>query len=351
MYLPVQMASNLNIDHIGSSRWKDFFHKALSDAEGVLNFCWYDDGFMKKEYCGEYQYINDILLQDRSSLYYTMTGSKTIPNDQIQDIFLAREAISMFLMINKWSLCKQVYSFDAEMELALADSEDIKLPIRVLDRLPYRNLYIEFAKDGIFSSNFAGVFVQVVPYKLGYLLYLCRIKENGSCMFGNCALIPSKEDGIFLINRDDITAENGIERNKDWQEFGFFTLNALLYLCAANAKIKESPITKNTYHPTSTVKNKFSEVRKWEISSPVNEYCGYRYGQMVNLSEQTPKESKRNSISVHSQEKKRSAHMRRAHWHHYWTGPKSGDRKLELRWIPPIMVGLSVKEAVIHKVN
>jgi len=35
-------------------------------------------------------------------------------------------------------------------------------------------------------------------------------------------------------------------------------------------------------------------------------------------------------------------HLRRAHWHHYWVGPRSGpDRHLELRWVLPTMVGAS----------
>lgn len=34
------------------------------------------------------------------------------------------------------------------------------------------------------------------------------------------------------------------------------------------------------------------------------------------------------------------AHIRRAHWHHYWVGSeRRGDRHLELRWIPPVQVG------------
>lgn len=34
-------------------------------------------------------------------------------------------------------------------------------------------------------------------------------------------------------------------------------------------------------------------------------------------------------------------HLRRAHWHHYWTGPKSDPEKRELvvRWIHPVLVG------------
>lgn len=30
--------------------------------------------------------------------------------------------------------------------------------------------------------------------------------------------------------------------------------------------------------------------------------------------------------------------MRRAHYHHFWTGPHDGKRKLIVRWLPPIPV-------------
>lgn len=33
-------------------------------------------------------------------------------------------------------------------------------------------------------------------------------------------------------------------------------------------------------------------------------------------------------------------HIRRAHWHGYWVGPKNGPRKFDLRWLPPIAVNL-----------
>lgn len=33
-------------------------------------------------------------------------------------------------------------------------------------------------------------------------------------------------------------------------------------------------------------------------------------------------------------------HIRRAHWHGYWSGPKTGERVLRARWMPPIAVAL-----------
>ena len=31
-------------------------------------------------------------------------------------------------------------------------------------------------------------------------------------------------------------------------------------------------------------------------------------------------------------------HVRRAHWHRFWTGPRDGERRLVVRWLPPIFV-------------
>lgn len=33
-------------------------------------------------------------------------------------------------------------------------------------------------------------------------------------------------------------------------------------------------------------------------------------------------------------------HIRRAHWHTYWSGPRDGARRADLRWMPPIAVGV-----------
>lgn len=34
------------------------------------------------------------------------------------------------------------------------------------------------------------------------------------------------------------------------------------------------------------------------------------------------------------------AHIRRAHWHTFWTGPRDGDRVARVKWLPPIPVNV-----------
>ena len=333
-----------------TNKWTEAIKKALYDNDDVMSFIWYDTDFLNPEYAGKYKYINNILLNSRSKMYKAMTGNAEIPVNKEEDRSLAAESFSCFLMANKWSQNKQVYKFDAELELSLTDTEEIILPVRVLDRLPFNTFYIDFADDGIFKSNFHGAIVNIVPERCGYFVYVERIKEDGRAMFGNIALIPKEADGTFFFSKSDIIVKNDADRNKDWKEFGIFLLNALLYLCADNAEIRESLVTKTTYRPSKTIKNKFSEVKQWE--------CGYRYGATVRkqkkeISEAKPKQKSETIGDIKIKIRKAiPAHTRRAHWHHYWKGPKDGERTLILHWIAPIYVsGQAQDTAVIHMVK
>lgn len=348
MYTPLYFAKIMDLNSQSyNNKWTRAIKQTLLNIDDVLLFIWYDTDFINPSYEGKFKYINDILLSGRSQMYKMMTGNDEIPEDLEEDRALAAELFSSYLMPNKWAANKQVYKFDSELELALADSEEIKLPVRILDRLPYQTFYLEFAEDGIFRKNFHGAFINIVRKENGYLFYTERVKEDGRVMFGKAALVPNdNEDGIFIFDKNDFSCDES-DRNVDWTEFCFYMLNALLYLCADNAEIQESSVTKNTYHPSGRIKNRFSEIRQWE--------CGYRYGSEIR----SQKKQKKSSDNCKGQTSelnicvKRSlpAHTRRAHWHHYWTGPRNGERKLILHWIPPVYVsGTECQAAVVHKV-
>lgn len=349
MYLPLEYAKKVDIELIPYAvGWRQTIQKFFEQYFDDLPELWLSEDILNKKYKGPIQFVNDQLIQNRRSLYSAVTGKADIPSDSNQDIALAREVLSIFLVMNKWLKDKEVYCFDAKLEEALADSEEIKLPIRVLDRLPYRNFFIEFAKDGIFASNFMGAYIQVIPYKTGYFILFQRIKETGESMFGSVCLAPEDDsDATFIFLKGNVTAENQCDRNRDWQKFGLFALNSILYLCAANAEISENPVTKNTYRPTKTVRNKFSEVRKWD--------CGYRFGsevrKMTNINSKENKAEEPDLCGERDSQIHRSpvAHTRRAHWHHYWTGPRKGERQLILKWIAPTYVCGQTKVAIIHK--
>lgn len=106
-----------------------------------------------------------------------------------------------FLIVEVWKPDKEVYRFDAELEFALSDIEEIEVPVRILDRLPYQTFYLEFAEDGIYSSHFHGAFIHLIKEGLGYHLYVMRLTEDGKGMFGVPVLFQMKTQKMqYFIN-------------------------------------------------------------------------------------------------------------------------------------------------------
>lgn len=350
-YIPLELARQMNIRKFPYNNvWTRTIDQMSADINDALEFLWFDTDLLDPEYKGKYEFVNNLLLEKRSEMYKMMTGSSKIPKNPEEDRGLSAELFSSWLTPSKWAENKQVYKFDAELEMSLADSEEIHLPVRILDRLPYHTFYLEFAPDGIFRNNFHGAFVHIVQKETGYLVYIERVKEDGRVMFGSLPLVAEdNQDATFLFSKEHFLCDESCERNIDWREFGFFLINALLYLCADNAEVQESAVTKSTYKPRKEIKNKFSEVRQWE--------CGYRYGAEIRRKKMNRKKEEgvdKAAASTTSLRIRRSlpAHTRRAHWHHYWTGPRTGERKLILHWIAPVFVsGTECGVAVVHNVQ
>ena len=97
-----------------------------------------------------------------------------------------------------------------------------------------------------------------------------------------------------------------------------------------------------------TIKDKYSEIRKWNV--------GFRTGKAIRQYKE-----KLNTITEESSDSTHASprpHMRRGHWHHFWTGSKSDEtnRKLILKWLTPMMISVDTEDinenpVVIHEVK
>ena len=77
--------------------------------------------------------------------------------------------------------------------------------------------------------------------------------------------------------------------------------------------------------------------------------AGMRVGAAIRKGYAAEKKE-RETLGSHAS---KAPHVRRAHWHHYWTGARdSAERALVLKWIPPVFVGGSVSDIVtVHPVK
>jgi hypothetical protein len=109
-------------------------------------------------------------------------------------------------------------------------------------------------------------------------------------------------------------------------------VSLVLYICSVNGEIGDG-----TRQP---VRPKPSKTKKGQRMFPAPRVTTWDVGVRMGAVLRKDKAQARESISGTS-EKQRSSprpHVRRAHWHGYWSGPKEGERKFTLRWMPPILV-------------
>lgn len=112
--------------------------------------------------------------------------------------------------------------------------------------------------------------------------------------------------------------------------------NGVAYLCSVNADIATSYVPQKGLRKNNAKRRSMAE---WHD-------VGYRIGAELRTYRRTLSERREHQGGTVR------PHMRRAHWHRYWTGPKKGDRKLVLKWLAPTMVGVGeIEYATGHKVH
>lgn len=236
----------------------------------------------------------------------------------------------------------QVYEFDHDFTESILDErwEDL-LPDCIANR-PHDCFYMKLPC----GSHNEGTVVHVVPsdnvmnfdpslfpdsidekgvYIGGDIRYGQRVIVNtGDELLCLCSFAISKTPELML---DDTPVETYPAQ---------LVANGVAYICSANADIVA------TYKPQKGLKRNNAKRRSQATWHEV----GYRIGAELRAYERSMMERKEHQGGT------KRPHMRRAHWHHYWTGPRDGERKLVLKWIAPTMVGTGkIESATGHKVR
>lgn len=102
-------------------------------------------------------------------------------------------------------------------------------------------------------------------------------------------------------------------------------VNLLLYICSDNADYSPSDARPTKYKPAKTKKG----FRYFEAEKP----------RFWELGKETGYSIRRLTATNSGSDTGKRPHIRRAHWHGFWTGPRSGERVFGLKWLAPIVVG------------
>ena len=249
-----------------------------------------------------------------------------------------------------WRRYKQILDMDNALMEMLSLSDLPEIPAEDLRILPYPCFYVRLPAgcfnfsvngkdtdlDGFFAANDVytdtdGTKTPLIRFLLvssdcnhvlhySYLYNAGSIRQSSKCKLANIPyymLRPADEDMPFLF-RDDNTVLP-------------FLLKTVLYIVSHGADIAER--TKAAKDPSpkrgAPLKDSFAEITTWDV--------GVRVGAKWRKSQ--PSQTTHQKMSITARAPMRP-HIRRGHYHHYWTGALSepDKRKLIVKWQPPIMV-------------
>lgn len=236
---------------------------------------------------------------------------------------------------SQWDITRGIYVFDSTLSDEIDSMDFSGFKAALLYSLPEKGLFIEFGQyyedvQGILHGAFvAGI---PLPTDETALYILAEVgKSDGSTKVRLAKIVFKNSDtisfsGLLEAGSKVIDTEGNTVPGDTRPLWLQRILSRALYLSSAEPDIRNPREPRNK--PNRHVRNN-GPVRHWEV--------GYRFGAAFR--KQLAEAEQRASTGHGGDERNRPrVHVRRAHWHSFWTGPKEGERKLITKWLPPTIV-------------
>lgn len=248
-----------------------------------------------------------------------------------------------------WRQNRVVYRFDTSLAQVLSgqamESEDADvLPAELLLHPPYPIVYIRTPGlleriDGFFY------WVDYDITRKGVALRVQWVWEDMSHSFGQAmhispgATLRECAWDTIKASRENL-GEPAVAELKPVAEMAGSLLSALqlvLYLAAEDAEVEEEKEPALAYFTGADGKKHMAPLAERE--GEAEEIRTYRVGAQIGAAIRKAKREKGGRDRREGAGGgERRLHARRGHWHHYWTGPRNGERKLILKWTAPTFI-------------
>lgn len=259
--------------------------------------------------------------------------------------------------MHNWAVYKQSYRFDNDFLSLLMNETDAKsIPVKALvGSLPYPAFFIDNRFQDESGVKYRGVYIS--------LLYSTPTKPELGMMFVEDT---GESDYRFLmlpLYYEDDTVEELM--NKRLQEYANKVsprvkeerdtiidlaegiVNVILYLCSQDREVE---VIKIATPQSSSTGNKSKKKQKPRTTKSTENKVGYKIGASIRASKKVYIHEESEN-KTHKKGSKKSPHVRRAHYHKYWTGSeKDGTKKIVVKLLMPIFVGKD-DAATLHKVK
>lgn len=379
-YFPLEVIDELEQGDVLNSLL-DTFSKSLSSdigkeieltdefAEFVLT-----DDFFDPNYTGKWEDVNNYLLYNKELNDMLLNGVKFTDWHQRRTEW--RDFFGEYLVLNRWRKSKIVYKIDNEFFHEVKNTGNLKISKPMFEHLPVYTMYFDLY-DVENIGDFKGAWVDI-NRKGDDFLFSAYMVTDGSISKVQTHAFFSYYCGFRFFNNEEMEMDlkealhdvTDTFHINDYRTFDMNTgavirqpldksddhraeivtaiLQILQFLHADIEDIMENNITKSTYRPSATIKNKFSEIRMWDV--------GVRYGKAIKFAKKQVEQAMKEENEDISDSKERKTrkpvrpHIRSAHWQRYHVG--EGRKQIKINWIPPVYVCGGREIAVtIHKVG
>lgn len=247
----------------------------------------------------------------------------------------------MCLVTDYWRKNKTIYDFSPSFLTELEKTEDAPVYTSILKKLPFTDYIMTIPSS---TQKYNAMFIHIEFDGTDTLFLVCpfeAIKNPEHSSYCQCSIWC--EDGKNVI---ETFKETYGEKTANYERFLKLAIAASYYLASKNAEINKIQIPKDK-RPT-IITNRTKRPKRVNINSfAVGYKTGKRFETQVAYSNSQTNSTKAECIISG---KNKRPHVRRAHWHHYWTG--EGRKNLEVRWIEPVFVlGTEASNAVSHRVT
>lgn len=261
-----------------------------------------------------------------------------------------------------WRMTQGIYCFDPDVAQALKETPlEGTLPVNVLYHLPEWCLYIEAAPAILADRNILGWFVHLeYDTQTGRpeLRLVLDFKDTGLQPFpihltkttlAECIDEMLKETRKQASGPSVLPLDSARLDSQAMLPMLEPLIALVLYLCTEAADIRDRRGRQlKPQNPRGTkVKG---GLREFPAQGPTNWEVGYRLGAALKAAEQKEKGAEQGGTHASPR-----PHIRRAHWHSFWTGPQDmpEKRKAVLKWLPPIPVNIAAGDLIptVHKVR
>lgn len=281
-----------------------------------------------------------------------------------------------------WRMTQGIYRFDPQVGEALERTPlDRDLPAEVLCKLPEWCVYIETPERRIQETPAPGFFCFLDEMSDGGepayrdLVFLSevgdpekpetmRLHEHPPLPLGSGSLEMAmrvvKERSVKLLSEyiaeaagttelqgvaEDVARMHADTETTSETELLKPLIAYILYLCTENAEIIDptgkrqqpgNPLT--TKVKGGTRQFPVDRVTRWDVA--------FRLGAALRRGGHEASDSKG---GTHSSPR---PHIRTAHWHHFWKGPRTGGpRMLTVKWLPPIPVNVDEEHPIVPTIR